>query len=56
MNDDDDNQPNWDCPGCQGGDKWPVSEEVWRCPVCDTEYYDCDAARPGSSPAADGGA
>ena len=34
--------PNWDCPGCMGGDKWPVSESVWRCPVCDTEYFDTD--------------
>lgn len=35
--------PDYDCPGCQGGDKWPVNESVWRCPVCDAEYYDTDA-------------
>ena len=33
-------EPPWDCTGCGGGDKWPISEEVWRCPVCDTEYHD----------------
>ena len=33
-------EPNWDCPGCQGGDKWPVSEPVWSCPVCDTQYFE----------------
>lgn len=31
-----------DCPGCQGGDKWPQAEEVWHCPVCDTEFHDHD--------------
>jgi ribosomal protein L37AE/L43A len=36
-------EPDYDCPGCQGGEKWPVSESVWRCPVCDTEFYDTDA-------------
>ncbi len=20
------------------GERWPLSEEVWRCPRCDTEY------------------
>lgn len=33
-------EPPWDCTGCAGGDKWPVNQEVWRCPVCDTEYHD----------------
>ena len=32
--------PPWACPGCAGGDKWPIAESIWRCPVCDTEYYD----------------
>lgn len=32
-----------DCPGCQGGDKWPNDQEVWRCPVCDAEYQDSEA-------------
>ena len=41
--DDDHHEPNYDCPGCQGGDKWPVKEPVWLCPVCDTEYFDTDA-------------
>ena len=31
-----------DCPGCGGGDKWPKDEEVWCCPVCDTEFHDHD--------------
>lgn len=31
------NEPPWDCTGC---DKWPINHEVWRCPVCDTEYHD----------------
>lgn len=36
-------EPDYDCEGCQGGDKWPVSDPVWLCPVCDTEYRDTDA-------------
>lgn len=36
----DEHYADHDCPGCQGGDKWPVSEPVWLCPVCDAEYYD----------------
>jgi hypothetical protein len=43
----DDDGPPYDCPGCQGGDKWPVDEPVWRCPVCDTEYWDDDAENGG---------
>lgn len=27
------------CPGCKGGDLWPISEDYWICPVCDTEYF-----------------
>lgn len=27
-----------DCPGCGGGDKWPVGEQEWRCPICYSEY------------------
>jgi len=33
-------EPPWDCPGCAGGDKWPITESVWLCPACDTEYHD----------------
>lgn len=36
----DDHEPPWDCDGCAGGDKWPIDEEVWCCPVCDTEYHE----------------
>jgi rubrerythrin len=39
---DPDDGPPWDCLGCQGGDKWPADEAVWRCPVCDTEYQDIE--------------
>lgn len=45
-------EPNYDCPGCQGGDKWPVKEPVWLCPVCDTEYRDTDAEPPAARPTA----
>jgi ribosomal protein L37AE/L43A len=39
----DEHYADQDCEGCRGGDKWPASESVWRCPVCDAEYYDTDA-------------
>lgn len=29
-----------ECEHCLGqGERWPVDEEVWRCPKCDTEYH-----------------
>jgi len=29
------------CPYCwNDGENWPISEDVWRCPKCDTEYQD----------------
>ena len=37
-------EPLYDCEGCGGGDKWPVAESVWLCPVCDTEYCDISDA------------
>ena len=32
-----------DCPGCRGGDKVPAEVDYWRCPVCDTEWFDLEA-------------
>ena len=34
-----DEDPPYDCEGCRGGDRWPADADVWRCPVCDTEYW-----------------
>ena len=34
--------PDYDCSGCGGGDKWPIGEDYFRCPVCDTEFYEED--------------
>ena len=42
----DDHYSDTECGGCQGGDKWPVAESYWRCPWCDTEYYDNDEDKP----------
>ena len=34
-------QPDPDCEGCSGGDAVPAAG-YWRCPRCDTEWYDED--------------
>jgi rubrerythrin len=34
--------PNYGCPGCMGGDKWPLDEDPWTCPVCDAVYWSDD--------------
>ena len=36
------------CSGCAGGDKWPVDENPWRCPVCDAEYWTDEEEGEGS--------
>lgn len=29
-----------ECEHCLGqGERWPVDEEAWVCPKCDTEYH-----------------
>ncbi|CAB5220302.1 hypothetical protein UFOVP233_42 [uncultured Caudovirales phage] len=30
------------CPGCEGGDKWPEDKPSWQCPVCELIYIEED--------------
>jgi rubredoxin len=30
------------CPGCEGGKKWPEDEPAWSCPVCALIYIEYD--------------